>query len=131
MEVRNCPRCGKVFTVLPSKTVCPDCEKREDEEFKMVKSYIEDNPQCSLDEVVAETEVPLKRIAKFIREGRLEISPGLRGDFRCESCGAEISKGRYCHSCFAKMKTDLTNAFTNPALVNVRNSGKMHLSKRL
>jgi hypothetical protein len=113
-----------MFTSVGGKGVCQNCEKAEEEDFKKVKEFISDNGMANLDTIVKETEVPLKRITKFIREGRLEISQGLRDAFRCASCGAPIATGKFCEKCFVSMKTELTESL-RPQDPN--RSGKMHL----
>ncbi len=137
MEVKNCVRCGKVFSFV-SSSVCRDCEKAEDEQFLLVRDYIHEHRDCTLDEVVAETEVPMKRIAKFIREGRLELAQGMSGDFTCKTCGKEITKGMYCDACHHKLRGDLQNLMaggvpTNDSVTasNARSKEKTHISKRL
>ncbi len=102
MDVRNCPKCGKLFT-YSNYPICPACKKDEDEKFELLKSYINDNPSCSMIELSENTGVTMKRILKYIKEGRLEISKGMRGELRCESCGEPIDKGRYCNSCVIKI----------------------------
>jgi len=116
-----------MFSTISSKLICQNCEKAEEEDFQKVKEYVDDNGEATLYTIIRETGVGLKRISKFIREGRLEISRGLRDAFRCESCGAPISTGRYCESCFTTMKTELLEA-TRP--VQDDNQGRMHSRRR-
>jgi flagellar operon protein (TIGR03826 family) len=127
MDIKNCPRCGKMFTVIAGKVVCPVCEKAEEDDFKKVKDYISEHGEASLDMVVKETGVSLKRITKFIREGRLEVSKGISSDFRCDSCNAPIATGRFCEKCFASMKSGLTEALRPP---EASRAGKMHSAGR-
>ena len=127
MDVRNCPRCGKMFNSVAGKSICDNCEKQEEEDFKKVKEFVDENGEATLDMIVKGTEVSLKRISKFIREGRLEISRGLSDAFRCESCGAPIKTGKYCEKCFTSVKTDLADALRP---IDVNKSGKMHTGRR-
>ena len=127
MDIRNCHRCGKMFTAIAGKTICQNCEKAEEEDFKKVKEYIEEHKEATLDIIVRETEIPLKRVSKFIREGRIEITLGLREAFRCESCGAQIVTGRYCERCFTSIKSGLVEAL-RPS--EESKGGKMHHTGR-
>lgn len=127
MDIKNCPRCGKMFTSVAGKSICHNCEKIEEEDFKKVKEFVNENDEATLDMIVKETEVSLKRVNKFIREGRLEISRGLRDAFRCESCGAQIHTGKYCEKCFTSIKTDLVEALRPP---DENRRGKMHIGRR-
>jgi hypothetical protein len=82
MEVRNCPRCGKLFNRINSQ-LCPACTKEEDEIFETVRKFISDNESCTLTELSDGTGVSPKKILRYIREGRLEASKGMHGDIRC------------------------------------------------
>ncbi len=126
MDVRNCPRCGKVFTYLTSP-VCPACEKKEEDVFQSIKKYIEEHPLALLAEIADELKVPPKRILSYIKEGRLQVSSGLRSEIACESCGKHISSGRYCESCLVRMSSDINDLFKG-----TKPSAKMHtISKKL
>ena len=76
MQASNCPRCGRLFTKIRSP-VCPACEKAEEKGFEALRTYIDENPGCSLAELSEATNTPAKRILQYIRDGRLEISKGM------------------------------------------------------
>lgn len=111
MAMTNCPRCGKLFNQI-RLPICPECEKNEEEEFKRVKEYVTDNPGANISEIVTETDVPLKRIQKFLRDGRLEVSKGLVGTLRCSVCGEPITKGRMCEACTLKTAEKIDDMFS-------------------
>jgi flagellar operon protein (TIGR03826 family) len=121
MQVINCPRCGKVFTQIKC-SICPSCEKNEEETFQTLAKFIDENQECTLQDLAKETDVSPKRILRFVREGRLEISKGMRNDIRCEVCGCEIPKGRYCDNCRLKINQDISNMFSDPALKKSKKS---------
>ena len=128
MEVVNCPRCGKVFNKIRSP-LCPACEKEEERMFQTVREYIDDNQDCTLNELSEGTGVSPKKILRYIREGRLEISKGMHGDVRCEVCNRPISQGRYCDTCMIKMNQNISEMFS--ANSDDRNHGpKMHISEK-
>ena len=127
MDIRNCSRCGKMFSAVTGKTICHHCEKEEENDFRKVKEYVDEYGEATLEMIVRETEVSLKRVSKFIRDGRLEISRGLRDAFRCESCGAPILTGRYCEQCFNSIKSGLVAALRPP---EENKRGKMHTGRR-
>ena len=132
MQVVNCPRCGKVFTQIKS-SVCPACEKNEEDTFKLLTEFIDENPECTLKDLASGTDVSPKRILRFIREGRLVISEGMRNDVRCEVCGCEISKGRYCDDCRLKINQDISSMFSEPAIKKSKkseDSSKMYMSMK-
>ena len=74
MDLRNCPICGKLF-VFMTRNMCPDCIKKEDEEFDLVREYINEHAEATIDEVSEATGIPPSKILKFLKEGRLMISP--------------------------------------------------------
>lgn len=110
MEARNCPRCHKMFSYIRSP-LCPLCDREEEETFQKLKQYIEDNPLCSLKSLSEETGVSTKRITGFIRDGRLEISKGMHGEFKCDSCGRPILRGKFCDRCIVKINQNAADAF--------------------
>lgn len=97
MEVKNCVECGKLF-LDPRSRVCLDCVRRHEREFEQIYSYVRDNPGCSVDDVVRNTQVARKRVLQFVREGRLHGDLGKRGR-ACAGCGAPIAAGNYCPRC--------------------------------
>lgn len=104
-DLRNCPRCGKLFAYI-GRSICNRCIEQEEEEFKLVKEYIYNNPGATVFEVADATEVSVDKIMRFLREERLEISSdNVNLILECESCGTSIRTGRYCQQC----RDDLTN----------------------
>lgn len=70
-----CQECKAIFSPLESKQrdLCPECVKLENEDFELVKDYIQKHPYSNILEIVHETEVPLKSVEKMIRGGRLHL----------------------------------------------------------
>ena len=114
MTATNCPRCGRLFTKI-RVPVCPMCEKAEEEQFQNLRAYIEEEPLSNITELSEATGVPPKRILRYIREGRLQVSEGLLGELRCTKCGEPIDEGSFCDSCTTKMAQDLAGAFGEQA----------------
>jgi len=110
MEIANCARCKKVFTRM-SGPLCEACEKEEEEIFQSVKKYVIENPLASVETVVTETGVSLKKIQKYLREGRLMMSDGLGGALQCEGCGKPIQRGRYCDTCVIHINQQVKDEF--------------------
>jgi flagellar operon protein (TIGR03826 family) len=110
MEAKNCPRCGRVFT-HPTKFVCSNCEKADEEQFQSIKDYIKDNPLVTLGELSEATHVSVKRITQYIRDGRLEVAKGMQGEIGCERCGKPIQTGRYCPACLLDVGMEINTLF--------------------
>ena len=75
-----------------------------DDQYKLVRDYLYDNPNAPIEEVVEETGVQEKIILYYLRDGRLQIA-GSSGLLKCEQCGAAINSGRLCEKCMSKVNT--------------------------
>jgi hypothetical protein len=110
-DVRNCRKCGKVYSYLGGSPICPACKQLEEEDFKRIKEYLYDNPRASLNQVSVELDISVEKIKRFLRDGRLEI---LSDDgnliLECESCGKSIKSGRYCGECERDLANNLMSA---------------------
>jgi len=108
MELRNCPRCGRLFSYDGTHNLCAVCREEEEDDYTKVKNFLWDNPHATIEEVHEETEVERDTIIKFIKDGRL-IADGLEIEYtlKCERCGAPISEGRFCNKC----KQELLSGF--------------------
>lgn len=106
MDFSNCPRCGKLFQRFASP-ICDSCIKSEDEDFLRIKEYINDNPGSSMAIVADGTGVSLKRILKYLKEGRLELAEGSVGELACERCDVPITTGKYCKKCQAALSAEM------------------------
>jgi uncharacterized protein len=134
MEMRNCRKCNKVFVFIRTP-ICSDCEKSEEAIFETVRTYIKENPLKKIEEVAMETDVSVKRINKYIREGRIDVVNSKAISVSCESCGVPMKKGRYCSKCTMLVKSQMDQLFAdnkNPELVKKNTSApKMHHKKNL
>ncbi len=99
-EVRNCRKCGKIFTFMGGAPICPACKQADEEDFKRIKEYLYRNSGASITEVSTELEISVEKIKRFLKEGRLEIT-GDDGNLilECETCGKSIKSGRFCDEC--------------------------------
>ncbi len=69
-DFKYCKNCGTLFTSYGSK-ICPECTDKEEDEFRIVRDYIWDNPGGNMKQVSEATEVDLEKIMKWLREERL------------------------------------------------------------
>jgi uncharacterized C2H2 Zn-finger protein len=125
MDVVNCPRCGKIFTRINS-SICPECEREEEFTFQNLKDFIRDHSECTLSELSEATNVSTRKILRYIRDGRLEISKGMQGEVRCEICNCPITAGHYCDSCRIKVSQNIVDMFSEDR--RRKNGSKMHIS---
>lgn len=106
LNVRNCPRCGKVF----AKTihdVCPACIKTIEDDYQSCLKYLRENRGCTISELSEETEVTIRQITKFIREGRISLMDAPNMSYPCESCGVLIREHSMCQECRNKIAKDV------------------------
>lgn len=107
MNVRNCRKCGKLFNYAMGPLMCPECRDKLEEDFKKVKTYIQDHTGCGIHEVARECEVDVNQIQQWLREERLQLAEGSAMQLMCESCGEPILTGRFCEKC----KNNMANGF--------------------
>lgn len=108
-DVRNCRRCGKIFSYFSGPPICPVCKQLDETDFKRVKEYLYQNPGATLQQVSSELEISVDKIKRFLKEGRLEIVGEDANLFlECESCGKAIKTGRFCDECEKNLTRDLS-----------------------
>ncbi|OCL26763.1 hypothetical protein U472_11565 [Orenia metallireducens] len=72
MKLKNCKKCNHIF-VNNGQNLCPDCIEEERNNFQKIRDYLWDNPGSNINDIHQETEVPLKIIRQFLREGRFKF----------------------------------------------------------
>jgi len=109
-DLRNCPECGKVFVKI-NKNLCPDCVDKEEADFENVRKYLKDNPKASVEEIVEITGVEEKKVLRWMREGRVDVSfsDGSSG-LTCKSCGTSIRTGNFCSNCAKTLSAQMKGA---------------------
>lgn len=72
--VRTCARCHKLLLQRSSLIrLCPECEKKDKEDYEVVHEYIANHANTSVLELVKNTSVSLKVVLQFISEDRVQI----------------------------------------------------------
>ena len=69
-EIRNCPKCNRLFSYSERHRVCPECTTLNEEEYRIIRSFIRDNPGVNVIDVVRQTGVRHEAVLRFMREGR-------------------------------------------------------------
>lgn len=106
MELRNCPECGKVFTYIRTN-LCPACQKKDEDTFRVVRTFITRNPGADIITVCTETGVSEEKVMRYIREGRINHGFDSMTKCECEVCGVLIPSGRLCQTCNDKLTAGL------------------------
>jgi flagellar operon protein (TIGR03826 family) len=109
MEIRNCKRCGNVFSYSGNK-FCTNCIKEDEEDFVKVKDFLNQNPNAKLVDISREIDVGIEKVRKFLRDGRLEIVGDNNFLIECDNCGTPIKSGRFCEECLRTTRNNLQSA---------------------
>lgn len=102
MNVANCHRCGKIY-IKNLNGMCPNCVRDIEQQYDKCFKYLREYRSCTIDELNEATEVPVKQIAKFIREGRISIKGNPNMFYLCEVCGAQIREHTICEPCRSRL----------------------------
>ena len=104
----NCRICGKLF-LKDHTDYCLDCYKEVELEFKSVIGFlkIEKNHNATIEEVSEFTEVSLKQITEFIRDGRIYAEDYPNLGYPCAHCDKVIKRQMLCDNCFNQFTTDV------------------------
>ncbi|QYK64383.1 hypothetical protein PPOLYM_00894 [Paenibacillus polymyxa] len=105
----NCPRCGKLF-IKNVRGICQNCIKEIEFEYERCVKHIRENKGIHMHELSEATEVSVKQITTFIREGRISIANAPNMTYPCEVCGIPIREGHMCDSCRTRLTKDLHQA---------------------
>ncbi|MBT2764799.1 MULTISPECIES: TIGR03826 family flagellar region protein [Paenibacillus] len=109
MNLGNCPRCGKLYTVN-IRELCPDCMKVIEKEYEKCATFLREQKGATIHEVSEATEVSVRQITKFIKEGRISIANAPNLAYPCEVCGTLIRESNMCESCRTRLTRELRQA---------------------
>ncbi|KAA8997990.1 flagellar protein [Paenibacillus spiritus] len=109
MNLDNCPRCGRLYVKNPSE-MCQFCFKELEKQYETCVKYLREHRGANIQELSDATEIPIKEITRFIREGRISIANAPNMTYPCEVCGTLIREGHMCDNCRSRLTKDLTQA---------------------
>ncbi|MEF2968072.1 TIGR03826 family flagellar region protein [Paenibacillus sp. M1] len=109
MNLGNCPRCGRLFA-KNFRDICPSCVKEIEQEYEKCVKFLREEKTATIQEVADATEVSIRQITKFIKEGRISIANNPNMMYPCEVCGVLIREGNMCDSCRGRLTRDLSAA---------------------
>lgn len=96
---KYCTVCKKPLPLSFEEDLCPGC--KENMFFNEVKEYIRTNDVTEYD-VADHFQIPLQRVKRWIREGRIEYKDKRLNaiySLHCEKCGVPITFGTLCPKC--------------------------------
>ncbi|MDQ0192190.1 TIGR03826 family flagellar region protein [Paenibacillus wynnii] len=109
MNLDNCPRCGRLY-LKNVMEMCQVCVKELEYQYEICVKYLRENKGTNIQELSDATEISIKEITRFIREGRISIANAPNMMYPCEVCGTLIREGHMCDNCRTRLRKDLTNA---------------------
>jgi len=109
MNLGNCPRCGKLYT-LNIRELCSDCMKVIEKEYEKCATFLREQKGATIHEVSEATGVSVRQITKFIKEGRISIANAPNMAYPCEVCGTLIRESNMCESCRTRLTRELKQA---------------------
>jgi len=115
----NCRICGRLF-LKDHTDYCLDCYKEVEQEFKLVVEFLinEQNRYATIEQVSESTDVSLKQIAEFMRDGRIysEDYPNL--GYPCSHCGKVIKRQVLCNDCFDQFSSEVNTTLKRDKLMD-------------
>lgn len=102
MDLMNCPRCGKLCA-KNFRDVCPACIREIDKEYERCADHLRKNRGATTIELSEATDVTVRQISKFIREGRISMIGAPNLTYPCESCTIPIREGNLCLDCRSRL----------------------------
>ncbi|SFB32551.1 hypothetical protein SAMN05216249_1216 [Acetitomaculum ruminis DSM 5522] len=101
-DYKYCEYCGRLLAKSYKGDFCPDCLEKN--LFGNVKEFIRSNDVNEY-QVAEYFDIPIRRVKKWIREGRIEYKTTkvkkIEG-LKCQKCGTPVNFGSLCMSCLKK-----------------------------
>ncbi|AHV99355.1 TIGR03826 family flagellar region protein [Paenibacillus sabinae] len=122
MNIDNCSRCGKIY-VKNVMELCQSCIKELEKQYETCVNYLRKNRGANIQELSDATDIPIKEITRFIREGRISIANAPNIMYPCEVCGTLIREGHMCDNCRGRLTKDLMTASKESAAAEASSKG--------
>ena len=123
-QLDNCRQCGSLY-LKNYADYCIDCSKEVEEKFNRISEYLknEQNRNVTLEDVSASTDVSLKQVSDFIRDGRIYAVDFPNLGYPCAHCSKLIKKQILCVDCYEQFSVDLDQTLKRGKLDNeIRNA---------
>ena len=123
MDLKTCKKCGRMFSGKEDQEYCNKCRLDIEDHFRIVREYVYDHPNATVNEVSDETGVEKKEVLEYLRDGRLELKEE-SVDLSCMRCGKPIKSGRMCNECGNEIKEGFNKAFDKDKKEDKKKSNK-------
>jgi len=102
-DLVNCPRCGRLSATLV-RGQCGECLRQEHAQLRRVQALLADRGALPAEEIAAEVGVPVERVLRWLRDGRLFATGET---VRCRRCGRPVRFGVVCAPCRVELAVAL------------------------
>lgn len=108
-KLANCSRCDALF-VQTVRDICPKCYQEVEQEYEKCARFLRkrENRGANIHQVSEATEVSVKQITRFIKEGRISVDGNPNLGYPCEICGILIRTGNMCDACMKGLKHEIS-----------------------
>ncbi|MFC4303445.1 TIGR03826 family flagellar region protein [Cohnella boryungensis] len=134
MNLTYCPKCGKLFS-KSFREVCNNCYQQLEKDYERCAEHLRKNRGMDIQQLSEETEISIKQITKWVREGRISMMDAPNLSYPCESCGTLIREGHLCESCKKRLQRDVRNVSTTGRIQHNpdedRNKGTYQIGDRM
>ncbi|MFC4599671.1 TIGR03826 family flagellar region protein [Cohnella hongkongensis] len=113
MNLTYCPKCGRLFS-KSFRDVCNSCYQQLEKDYERCAEHLRKNRGMDIQQLSEETEISIKQITKWVREGRISLMDAPNLSYPCESCGTLIREDHLCDSCKKRLTRDVKNAVATP-----------------
>ena len=66
MELNKCIRCGNFY--VSKNSVCPSCAEKDNNEIYSFKTFVDENPLTSLENISFQTGISINNLNRFIKQ---------------------------------------------------------------
>lgn len=136
MAPRQCAKCRALFNYVQGDPLCPNCKEQLEKDFKIVRKFLRQYPNSTIEQTEEATSVLSKYIVKFIRDGRLELAKDSPIGIGCQRCGKNIHVGHYCKECEQEIRKEFNTNLNSASKTSQgraqenKNNGPQYLNKR-
>lgn len=119
LKVAHCPHCGRVYQ-KNLRGMCTSCSAELDAQMIAIEEQLKRNRFLTTEELAERTDIPVMRIRSWIRSGKLMLFDYPNLADACDLCSAPIRKGKLCHHCATRIRTDIQREFEQERLMKER-----------
>ncbi|MEK6268260.1 MAG: flagellar protein [Planococcus sp. (in: firmicutes)] len=107
-QLDNCRFCGILF-LKDYTDYCIDCFKEIENDFNAINDFLKDssNHDADIYEISRATNISVRQITDFIRNGRIYAEDFPNLGYPCQHCGQLIKRQMLCHNCFDSFSTEI------------------------